>query len=240
MVTGTHEAQGDFDRAVRALERALELDPEQWEWRLRLARLKWNNLANAEGALAELRQIFSRRPDWTDATELLVEVLSAQNKMSELGEVLTRLGDSDLGMRLKAETMESLKTKLQTRTDDFELQFAWGELCYGLGSLDLAIEQFQKLRRQPEYRLRSYRLLGHCFSKKKGFNMTELALSQFRKGLALPDESEVDMAEIRCDMARLLISKGRLEEAKEQLQLARPWLKNTREVDKLLGACQGE
>lgn len=234
LVTETHEAQGDMVRAVRSLERALELDPDQWDWRLRLARLRWERLGHPEGALAELRVLFSRRPDWDESTKLFVEVLTAQNRMSELGEVLTQLENTELGESLKAQTLESLKAKLQARSDDYELQFAWGELCYGLGSLDLAIEQFQKLRRLPEYRLRSYQFLGHCFSKKKGFNMVELALSQFRKGVALSDEREEDRAPIRCDMARLLIEKGRLDEAEEQLRLARPWLENTDQVDRLL------
>jgi tetratricopeptide (TPR) repeat protein len=234
VVTESHHAAGDFQRAARSLERALELEPQQSEWRLRLAQLKAQELNQVESALQDFRILFQADPKWRKATVSYLELLMEQSRMPELGEVLQVLERVSPGSDLKDSVFTKVKNKMAAEPDNLVLAFGWGELCLALGMLDLAIEQFQRLRRHEEYQLHSYRLLGLCFSRKKGFNMVELALSQFRRGLALEGGSSSDRLELRYDLATVLKEHGRQEEALEQFQLITSEDPNYRDVAKLL------
>ena len=215
----SYQALGDFERAARALERALELDPDQREWRLRLARLKAQKLQQVESALADFRLLFSADPAWRGATVAYLDLLIQEDLLSELGGALKQIEQTDGGAMLKEKALAAVRSRMAADPQNLSLAFAWGELCLSLGSLDLAIEQFQRLRRHSELRLHSYRMLGLCFSQKKGFNMLELALSQFKKGLLLENESRVDMLRLRYDLARVLREHGRNAASLEQFRL---------------------
>ncbi|MCA9779348.1 MAG: tetratricopeptide repeat protein, partial [Candidatus Eremiobacteraeota bacterium] len=209
MVTESHQAAGDFQRAARSLERALELDPQQVEWRLRLAQLKAQELGQVESALQDLRLLFQADPSWRKATVCYLDLLMEQSRMAELGEALQAVEHLTPGSDLKDNVVRSVKEKMTREPDNLELAFGWGELCLALGLLDLAIEQFQRLRRHERYQLHSYRLLGLCFSQKKGFNMVELALSQFKRGLALEGQTPEDRLELQYARACVLSDHGR-------------------------------
>jgi tetratricopeptide (TPR) repeat protein len=234
MVTESHQVAGDFQRAARSLERALELDPEQNEWRLRLALLKAQELGQVESSLQDFRLLFQADPTWRKATVCYLDLLLEETRMTELGEVLQVLERVTPGSELRDNVVTRLKEKMSDEPDNLVLAFGWGELCLALGMLDLAIEQFQRLRRHEEYQLHSYRLLGLCFSRKKGFNMVELALSQFRRGLALEVGSPSDRLELRYDLATVLKEHGREDEALEQLQQITSEDPNYRNVAALL------
>ena len=215
----SYQSSGDFERSARALERALELDPCQRDWRLRLARLKAHKLQQVESALAEFRLLFAADPDWRGATVAYLDLLIQEGLLSELGGALKQIEKSAIGEELKEKALVAVRSRMSADPQNLSLAFGWGELCLSLGSLDLAIEQFQRLRRHSELRLHSYRMLGFCFSKKKGFNMLELALSQFKKGLLLENESRVDLLRLRYDMASVLRDHGRKEASLEQFRL---------------------
>jgi len=219
LVTEIHEGQGDFERAVRSLERALELAPDEMEWRLRLSRIRSTRLGESELALRELRALFKARPDWQDSTRAYLELLEELGRMVELGEALAVLQALDAEDPLAASVLQAMRERMESRPLDLTVRLGWGELCYGLGALDLAIEQFQKLRRHSQHRLDSYRLLGLCFARKKGFNMLELALSQFRKGLALEDQCPRDTVRLRYDLAGVLAEFGRTSEALQEYRI---------------------
>lgn len=218
LVAESHQAMGDFQRAARSLERALELDPRQSEWRLRLAQLRACELGQTEAALQDFRALFQTDPTWRKATVGYLDLLLEQNAMVELGDVLRSLESVDPGSDLKDNVVSRVKEKMACEPNNLVLAFGWGELCLALGMLDIAIEQFQRLRRHETYQLHSYRLLGLCFSRKKGFNMLELALSQFRRGLALEGGSLEDRLALRYDMANVLREHDRIPEALEQLR----------------------
>ena len=234
MVTESHQAGGDFQRAARSLERALELDPQQVEWRLRLAQLKAQELGQVESALQDLRLLFQADPSWRKATVCYLDLLMEQSRMAELGEALQAVEHLTPGSGLKDNVVRSVKEKMTREPDNLELAFGWGELCLALGLLDLAIEQFQRLRRHERYQLHSYRLLGLCFSQKKGFNMVELALSQFKRGLALEGQTPEDRLELQYARACVLSDHGRNDEAVEQLQQIAAEDPNYRDVAKRL------
>jgi tetratricopeptide (TPR) repeat protein len=234
MVTESHQVSGDFQRAARSLERALELDPQQKEWRLRLAQLKAHELGQVESALQDFRVLFQADPCWRKATVCYLDLLMDQSRMSELGEALQEIEQTTPGADLKENVVRSVKEKMAKEPDNLELAFGWGELCLALGMLDLAIEQFQRLRRHERYQLHSYRLLGLCFSQKKGFNMVELALSQFKRGLALEGQTAEDRLELQYARACVLADHGRKEEAVEQFQLVADEDPNYRDVARRL------
>ncbi|MFA5505598.1 MAG: tetratricopeptide repeat protein [Vulcanimicrobiota bacterium] len=231
----SHQASGDFQRAALALDRALELDPGQAEWRLRLARIRSKNLGLIEEALQEYRRLFQADPTWRKATVDYLDLLVEQSRLAEAGEVLLQVERGNPGTELKDNVVQRVKERMAAEPDDLALAFGWGELCLALEMLDLAIEQFQRLRRDPGYQLHSYRLLGLCFSRKKGFNMVELALSQFQRGLALEGQSEADRLALRYDLAVVLETHGRRGEALEQLQIIAAEDPNYRDVAKRLG-----
>ena len=234
MVTESHQVSGDFQRAARSLERALELDPQQTEWRLRLAQLKAQELGQVESALQDFRVLFQADPSWRKATVSYLDLLMDQSRMSELGEALQEIEQMNSGSDLKDNVVRTVKEKMAKEPDNLELAFGWGELCLALGMLDLAIEQFQRLRRHERYQLHSYRLLGLCFSRKKGFNMVELALSQFKRGLALEGQTAEDRLELQYARACVLTDHGRKEEAVEQLRLIADEDPNYRDVARRL------
>lgn len=234
MVTESHQVSGDFQRAARSLERALELDPHQAEWRLRLAQLKAQELGQVESALQDFRVLFKADPTWRKATVSYLDLLMDQSRMSELGEVLQEIDRTNSGSDLKDNVVRTVKEKMTKEPDNLELAFGWGELCLALGMLDLAIEQFQRLRRHEQYQLHSYRLLGLCFSRKKGFNMVELALSQFKRGLALEGQTPDDRLELQYARACVLGDHGRNDEAVEQLRLIADEDPNYRDVARRL------
>ena len=238
VVTESHHAAGDFQRAARSLERALELEPQNNEWRLRLAQLKARELDQVDSALQDFRILFQADPTWRKATVGFLELLMEHNRMTELGEVLQVLERVSPGSNLVDNVVSKLKQKMAAEPDNLVLSFGWGELCLALGMLDLAIEQFQRLRRHEEYQLHSYRLLGLCFSRKKGFNMVELALSQFRRGLDLKGGSARDRLELRYDLAAVLREHGRIEEALEQLNQIAQEEPGYRDVEMLVAELQ--
>lgn len=238
LVTDTHCSAGDYKRAVRSLERALELEPEQHEWRLKLAQIRAGKLGQIEQALFDLRLLFRILPEWKASTVVYLDTLIEHGRMTELGETLGVLEGTPQGTELKLRTLGAVQSRMSKSPEDKDLAFGWGELCLGLGALDQAIEQFQKLRRYPEYRLHCYRMLGLAFSLKSGINMIELALSQFRKGLALEEGVSTDRLALRYDMACALARHDRKQEALEQFQaclLEDPLYRDVEERIALLG-----
>lgn len=218
LVTETHRGEGDYERAALSLERALELEPSQKEWRLRLAELKLSELRAPLEALPHLRELFCAEPVAGPVSQLYFQILSELALMTELGEALGRLEPGPASETIKHQTMNEIQTRLTAEPENLELRFGWGELCLGLGELDLAIEQFQRLRKEPDYRFHAYRLLGLCFAKKPGFNMLDLAISQFRKGLSLEGQASEDYLLLRYQLAQILREHGRETQALEQLR----------------------
>ena len=59
----------------------------------------------------------------------------------------------------------------------------------------------------------SYNMLGMCFAKKKGFNMLDLAIKQFKKGLETRGHGEQAYLELRYNLAMIQYQNGRIAEA---------------------------
>ena len=209
-----HESKERYDKAAEAIQKALELDENQIELQNRLALLYAERLDDKVAALTQLRKLFQMAPDRLDAVRMYIEILLKEEQVSEAGQVLQQLeqagGES---AAIKNGVIESLKNKVEGNPTDLKARFNYGELCYHLGDLDHAIEQFQQTRRSPEFELMSYNMLGMCFAKKKGFNMLDLAIKQFKKGLETRGHGEQAYLELRYNLAMIQYQNGRVAEA---------------------------
>ena len=209
-----HESRERYDKAAEAIQRALELDESQIELQNRLALLFTEKIGDKVAALTQLRKLFQMAPDRLDAVRMYIDILLKEEQVSEAGLVLQQLeqagGES---ASIKNGVIESLKARVEGNPTDLKERFNYGELCYHLGDLDHAIEQFQQTRRSPDFELMSYNMLGLCFAKKKGFNMLGLAINQFKKGLETRGHNEQAYLELRYNLAQIQYQNGRLAES---------------------------
>ena len=196
------------------MQKALELDENQIDLQHKLALIFTEQLGNKVAALAQLRKLFQLAPDRLDAVQMYIDILLKEEQVSEAGQVLHQLeqagGES---VAIRNNVIASLRTQVEGNPADLKARLNYGELCYHLGDLDHAIEQFQQTRRSPEFELQSYNMLGLCFAKKKGFNMLDLAIKQFKKGLETRGHSEQSYLELRYNLAGIEYQNGRLKEA---------------------------
>jgi tetratricopeptide (TPR) repeat protein len=180
----------------------------------RLALLYAEKIGDKVAALTQLRKLFQLAPERLDAVKMYIDILLTEEQVSEAGQVLQQLeqagGES---LVIKDDVIDSLRSRVETNPSDLKARFNYGELCYHLGDLDHAIEQFQQTRRNPDFELLSYNMLGLCFAKKKGFNMLDLAIKQFKKGLETKGHTEQAYLELRYNLAMIQYQNGRISEA---------------------------
>lgn len=214
-----HESRERFVKAAEAIQKALELDENQIELQHRLALLYTEKVDDKVAALTQLRKLFQMAPDRLDAVKMYIDILLTEEQVSEAGQVLQQMeqagGES---VKIKNDVITSLRNKVEGNPGDLKARFNYGELCYHLGDLDHAIEQFQQTRRNPEFELQSYNMLGLCFAKKKGFNMLDLAIKQFKKGLETKGRSEQSYLELRYNLAMIQYQNGRISESLADFQ----------------------
>jgi tetratricopeptide (TPR) repeat protein len=218
-ISNLHERHERYERATEAVQKALELDENQPDLQHRLALLYAEKLNDNQAALNQLRKLFQIAPDRTDAVKMYIDLLLKEEQVAEAGKALQRLeqagGD---GVELKADVIALLKASVESNPGDLKARFNYGELCYHLGDLDHAIEQFQQTRRNPDFELISYNMLGLCFASKRGYMMLDLAIKQFQKGLESKGRSEQDYLEIRYNLAMVQYQNGRAKEALAELK----------------------
>ena len=209
-----HESRGRFQEAADAIHKSLELEENQVDLQHRLALIYAEKIDDKMAALTQLRKLFQMAPERLDAVNMYIDLLLKQEQVSEAGQVLQRLeqagGES---VAIKNNVISTLRDQVESNPADLKARFNYGELCYHLGDLDHAIEQFQQTRRNPDYELLSYNMLGLCFAKKKGFNMLDLAIKQFKKGLETRGHSEQSYLELRYNLAMIQYQNGRMSEA---------------------------
>lgn len=241
-----HLSRDERAEALDAVQSALSLDPHHLGARRALVALSEGTelalhhleqlaeSALAVGSLEVAAEALSRltiSSDFAGYQERLAQVLEARGESAEallhyrqLATRYTAAGDwtraaavlGRAGAELRAEVMSGLRCGADATLAN---GFQYGTLCFHLGELDSAIEQFQQTRRDPALLLPSLNLLALCFAEKSGFNMTELAIRQFRKGLETPGYAEHEYAELRYNLAMLLERLGRRCEALSELRL---------------------
>lgn len=209
-----HEERDRYPKAAEAIQKALELDESQVDLQHRLALIYADKLDDKVAALTQLRKLFQLAPDRLDAVQMYIDILLKEEQVSEAGQVLQQLEQAGgEGAKIKNDVITSLKDQVENNPQDLKARFNYGELCFHLLDLDHAIEQFQQTRRNPEFELQSYNMLGLCFAKKKGFNMLDLAIKQFKKGLETKGHTEQAYLELRYNLAIIQYQNGRVKEA---------------------------
>lgn len=218
-ISHQHEKAGRYEKAAEAIQKALELDENQLELLQRLAILYAENIGDHQAALVCLRKLFGLAPEKTEAVKMYIDLLLRAEQVSEAGQVLQKLeqagGES---VEIKANVISALRASVEANPTNLKARFNYGELCYHLGDLDHAIEQFQQTRRHPDYELMSYNMLGLCFASKRGYMMLDLAIKQFKKGLETKGRPEQDYLETRYNLAMVLYQNGRPAEALAELK----------------------
>jgi tetratricopeptide (TPR) repeat protein len=160
MLGQAHAQQGDFDSAVQALKRALELKPDVAEANATLGviYLRQGRLPEAEAALrAELRA----HPEDLQSTHNLAIVLDSEQKAEEAVPLLRGvlkakpdqsdarylLGKILLAQGSAAEAVEHLEAAARLAPEDPSIHYQLGQAYQKLGRTELAEEQFEVFRR---------------------------------------------------------------------------------------------
>ena len=209
----------DWQQGVEAYHRVLELDENRPEIHYQLARLYLEKLNNTNRALQEYARVYELDPGNTQAMAKYVRILLRLSKADQAAAVLKRLAEvNPEADEVRASVMKDFRSRIEAEPTDLRARFVFGELCFHLGEVDLAIEQFQQTRRDRAFELKSYNMLGLSFAEKTGFNMHDLAIRQFRKGLETAGFSEQEYLELRYNLAMLQYRSGRLQEALQELK----------------------
>lgn len=214
-----HERLARFDKAADSLQKALDLGDGEPELLFRLALLYSEKIHDNTAALHQLRKLFQIAPNRIDTAKVYIGLLIKEEQVPEAGQVLKKLEEAGAsGAEIRDAVVSSLRAKVEANPGDLQARFNYGQLCYHLGDLDHAIEQFQQTRRQPAFELLSYNMLGLCFASKNGYMMLDLAIRQFKKGLETKGHPEQDYLEIRYSLATTYYRNGRLAEALTELR----------------------
>ncbi|CAN0422360.1 unnamed protein product, partial [Phaeothamnion confervicola] len=179
-----HSRESQWEQAIQAYNKLLELDESRVEIHYQLAMIYLDKMSNAGEALKQFHRVFELNPGHTEAMSKYIRMLLRLGKSDLAAKVLQKLeGANPDGAQVRKVVLADFRSRIESEPSDLKARFVYGELCYHLGELDLGIEQFQQTRRDGAFELRSYNMLGLCFAEKSGFNMLDLAIKQFRKGL---------------------------------------------------------
>jgi tetratricopeptide (TPR) repeat protein len=203
--------------ALIALYQRLGLAGQAVEQQLQLAR-HYQQREQSEPAVFWYQQVLKLEANNLEACQRLAE---ADPQNVELRERLVKLqelaGDRE-SVRSGWLQLSNLHTRNGCAEQALSARFHYGELCYHLGDLDLAIEQFQQTRKHPDLELKSYTMLGLCFASKRGLMMLDLAIRQFQKALEVQGRSQQDYLEVRYQLAMVLFENSRAVAALAELR----------------------
>lgn len=161
--------RGQFEEAIEAYEKALALDPKN---QLYLQKMMDAKLGGFDARIEKAQNALGATVDDESLNEA-VEALEKEKQDFWLAE---------------------LKRRTEERPTDTELRYELGMLYFKMGKPNEATAEFQRVVRDPKYRVNATAMLGKCFALK---DLDELAIDQFEKALAessLLEESGKDIA----------------------------------------------
>ncbi|MBM3463771.1 MAG: tetratricopeptide repeat protein [Armatimonadetes bacterium] len=207
-------AKGARDEALKVYQKALTLDENNSEVHYQLGLMFADHLGDPAEAENRFLKVKELEPTHNEAMTRLVHLQLKLNKPREAITTLNDLIKIDSGNAAIRDTiLADYKARVQANADDANSRFTLGVMYKELGLLDHAIEQFQETRKVRDLMLASYNMLGQCFALKKGFNMLDLAIKQFRKGLEQKGYRDEEYQELRFHLAELHNQKNEVEEA---------------------------
>lgn len=202
----THIRNSDYEEAVKSYRRAISMDQNNLEARYELGVLLAEKMNNLKGSLEEFEIIRRLNPTHMETIERLVFGYVELGRMQEAIQISKDLKNKEI----LGGIIGRFKESVEGNPDDFESRYNLGLIYKEFGDLENAIEQFQSLLKSQDRLLDAYNMLGLCFEQ---MGMGNLAINQFKKGLAssgYPDEAYQDL---RYNLGLLHEKRGMLKEA---------------------------
>ena len=147
--------KGDYAAAIEAYNKALELDP-------------MNQLYHQKLMDAQLQEFDARIEEAKTAAAAAPADAALQKACA------------DLENERRDFWLSELRRRVDERPTDTTLRFDLAELYFELGKINEATAEFQRVVRDPKFRIRSTAMLGKCFAAK---GLDELAIGQFSRAL---------------------------------------------------------
>ena len=186
--------EGNMKDAMTQLDAIFENDPSQMA-----------------AVLQAYDTVLARDPNQPLACLRKGVLLKAQGKFEEARPLLQRAYQLGPSQPEAIRELAGLYEQILQETDDVEVRFMLGKLCYTQNDHDRAIGHFQRTVQDFRYENESIKMLGLCFV---GKGMLEFALQEFKK-LVIDDE----MKEILYDLAQRYETKNDLVGAKQVYRL---------------------
>ena len=200
--------RGEWRGAFEAYERLLAFDRKNIRGHYGLGVLLSDKMGKQREAVREFEFVKNLDPSYEDVSKRL---FSLYVKLDRLGSAI-ELGKEPESKEAISECLELYKERILKDPKDYEARYKAGFLYKESGELQNAIEQFQALLKCPKKLLKAYNMLGLCFEQ-MGFG--NIAIKQFKKGLALKNYSEEDYLSLRYNLGLLYERRGMDKEAFE-------------------------
>jgi tetratricopeptide (TPR) repeat protein len=211
--------RNQYDDAIKLYRKALSLDERNVGVHYAIGVLHADHLNEPREAIAAFCRVYELDPSHKEGMKRLVGLLLEDNRPAEAVQVLNALIKLDRANELvRDEIIDEYKRRVEEHPEDNQSRYVLGVIYKELGLLDNAIEQFQRTKKVPELLLQSYDMLGMCFERKVGFNMKEIAIKQFKKGLETKGYRDEEYQELRYNLAELYNRNNMLTEAQKLYQ----------------------
>lgn len=185
-----HRRRDDFASAVEAYEKALTFDTQNQQYVQKLM----------DARLMEYEHVVKQA---SDAAEAAPDDAALKAKLAE-------------AVRLKDEFwLEETQRRAEARPTDTGLRFELGSLYFKAGEVNKATAAFQRVVRDPKYRVAATAMLGRCFAAK---GLDELAIEQFEQALKEASINEETGKDIAYHLGTLQERVGNFEQAENSFK----------------------
>ncbi len=175
-----------FDKAAERYKKVLDMDPAN---RNIAGKLKEIDLKRFDTLIKECAEILQSHPD-----------------NSEAKEKMERARRDKLNLRIR-----DCQERIKENPKDLTLRLELGKLYKEQGEENKALAEFQASANEPALRRQSLYMIGVCFQER---NMLDMAISQFRKALAVSPGIMDDQAkEIHYQLGQSYERMGEREQA---------------------------
>jgi len=201
----------DVEMLISATQAKIEKEPGNVNYYRQLSRLCTQKGDFAQ-AIAVLQQAIARNPG---DPELEGSLSTARlQQFDDAVATLKAAGDAQAAEAKQIErdqfAFDDLRDRVTRYPNELKYRFEFGVMLFGIGEVDLAIQQFQFSQRSATYRARSLHYLGLAFLQKQLF---DLAIGQLEQALAeVPTMDEVRKA-ILYDLGEACEALGNAEKA---------------------------
>jgi len=144
-----------YEQAIEAYDKALEIDPQN---QLYVQKQQDARLARFDKRIRDAKAASKAAPDDKSLAEDAAEVEREK----------------------QAFWLDELKRRSEQRPTDTGLRFELGNAYFEKGQINEATAAFQRVVRDPKFRVAAIAMLGKCFALKE---LDELAIEQFEKAL---------------------------------------------------------